>query len=77
VPTPDRPPWVVDTLRTVASRVRGRRLDDDLTQFELAERAGVDERTVQRVEAGRYDIKLSYLLRIAHALNVHITDLLA
>lgn len=76
MPAPDRPPWVLTAFRLAATRVRGRRIDGDLTQDELAERAGIDTRTIQRIEAGRYEVKLSHLARIAHALNVRISDLL-
>lgn len=71
------PPWVLADRRTAARRVQGLRTDRSLNQYELAEAAGLSRDTVQRVENGRVEIKLSALSRIAHALNVPITDLLA
>lgn len=76
MPAPDRPPWVAHALQTVAQRVRGYRIDGNLTQDELAFRTGIDSRTIQRIEAGRYEVKLTHLARVARALNVRMTDLL-
>lgn len=52
-------------------------MDRNFTQEELAGLSGIDRSTIQRLEAGSSDAKISHLLRIARALNVHVTDLLA
>lgn len=77
MPAYDHPPWVLSDRHTAANRVRGCRLDRDLTQEELVELAGLDRSTLQRIESGNWEIKLSHLSRIAHALGMRITDLLA
>jgi transcriptional regulator with XRE-family HTH domain len=41
-----------EILRELGSRLERRRIDAGLTQAELAERAGVSKRTVERIEAG-------------------------
>ncbi|MER6534654.1 helix-turn-helix transcriptional regulator [Streptomyces sp900105755] len=46
-----------------------------MTQESLAYAAGLDRSTVQRMEAGQ-EMKLSHLLLVAHALRVHVVDLL-
>ncbi|MFM9616893.1 helix-turn-helix transcriptional regulator [Streptomyces turgidiscabies] len=46
-----------------------------MTQETLAHASGVDRSTVQRMEAG-HEMKLSYLLLVAHGLRTHVTDLL-
>lgn len=46
-----------------------------MTQETLAHEAGIDRSTVQRMEAGS-EMKLSHLLLVAHALRMHVTDLL-
>ncbi|WP_347882596.1 helix-turn-helix transcriptional regulator [Streptomyces sp. TRM75561] len=46
-----------------------------MTQETLAHPAGVDRSTIQRMEGG-HEMKLSHLLLVAHALRVHVTDLL-
>jgi DNA-binding Xre family transcriptional regulator len=46
-----------------------------MTQESLAHSSGIDRSTIQRMEAGA-EMKLSHLLHVAHALRVHVTDLL-
>ncbi|WP_257230921.1 helix-turn-helix domain-containing protein [Streptomyces sp. UH6] len=46
-----------------------------MTQESLAHATGIDRSTIQRMEAGS-EMKLSHLLHVAHALRVHVTDLL-
>jgi transcriptional regulator with XRE-family HTH domain len=68
--------WIIDARRAVGDRVRVRRLYKNLTQERLAELTGVDRSTLQRIEAGSNDAKLSHLLRIARALDMLPSDLL-
>jgi DNA-binding XRE family transcriptional regulator len=51
-------------------------MDADLTQEKLAERTGISRTTLQSIEAGRNDPKISHLLLIASAVGVSIHDLL-
>ena len=51
-------------------------MDANLTQEKLAERTGISRGTVQSIEAGRNDPKMSHLLLIARAVGVSIHDLL-
>ncbi|WP_265561030.1 helix-turn-helix domain-containing protein [Streptomyces hygroscopicus] len=46
-----------------------------MTQESLAYASGLDRSTIQRMEAG-HEMKLSHLLLVAHALRVHVVDLL-
>ncbi|MET9073801.1 helix-turn-helix transcriptional regulator [Streptomyces sp. NPDC004232] len=46
-----------------------------MTQESLAYAANIDRSTLQRMEAG-HEMKLSHLLLVAHALRVHVVDLL-
>ncbi|MBL3664576.1 helix-turn-helix transcriptional regulator [Streptomyces sp. M2CJ-2] len=71
----DQPEWVLAARRATGDRIRVRRLHQNMTQESLAHAAGVDRSTVQRMEAGA-EMKLSHLLLVAHALRVHVTDLL-
>ncbi|MYU30731.1 helix-turn-helix domain-containing protein [Streptomyces sp. SID7810] len=71
----DQPKWVLEARRAVGDRIRVRRLQQTMTQESLAHEAGVDRSTIQRMEAGA-EMKLSHLLLVAHALRVHVTDLL-
>lgn len=76
MPNQDPPAWVLDQRRAIGARIRDRRLWADLTQERLAERVGVDRRTIQRIEAGTSDPTLTVLLLIAHTLRTSIADLL-
>ncbi|MGW1135230.1 helix-turn-helix domain-containing protein [Streptomyces griseoluteus] len=71
----EQPQWVLDARRAAGDRIRVRRLHLNLTQEGLAHESGVDRSTIQRMEAGA-EMKLSHLLLVAHALRVHVTDLL-
>jgi transcriptional regulator with XRE-family HTH domain len=48
----------------------------ELSQEALAELAGLERRSIQRYESGARDPRFSDLLMIAHALHVHVRDLL-
>lgn len=71
----EQPRWITDARKAVGDRIRIRRLREDMTQETLASNAEIDRSTLQRMEAGA-EMKLSHLLRVAHALRVHVTDLL-
>jgi transcriptional regulator with XRE-family HTH domain len=75
VPPADHPEWIPDARRTLGTRIRTRRLHKGLTQEQLAERAGIDRSTIQRIEGGLNDPRHSHLLRIANALDIPLADL--
>jgi transcriptional regulator with XRE-family HTH domain len=58
------------TLARIAANVRRLRTEQQLTQAELAERANVDLRYLQRVEAATVNAGASYVAALAHALGV-------
>jgi transcriptional regulator with XRE-family HTH domain len=64
-------------LPMVGERVRRLRLERGLSQEALARAAGVNRRSVGRVEVGRSGVHLLTLWRMADGLNVHPADLLA
>ncbi|MFF5703369.1 helix-turn-helix domain-containing protein [Streptomyces sp. NPDC012794] len=70
------PQWVLDARRVVADRVRCARIDAGWTQERLVEISGVDRSTLQRLEAGTHDTRISALLMVAHALRVPAKDFL-
>ena len=72
----DQPEWITSAQQALGRRVRDARVYADLTQEELAEMAGIDRSTIQRIEGGQNDAKFSHLLRVAHALRVPTRDLL-
>jgi transcriptional regulator with XRE-family HTH domain len=75
VPASDHPQWILDARRAVGDRIRIRRLHLNMTQESLAYEAGLDRSTIQRMEGGS-EMKLSHLLLVAHALRLHVVDLL-
>ena len=66
----DLPEWVYQHRREVGARLRAVRLDRDLTQEQLAERVGIDSKTVSRAENGRHTITIDLVARFARALGV-------
>jgi transcriptional regulator with XRE-family HTH domain len=57
-------------LTEVGARVARHRLEANLTQSELAQRAGVGLRTLQRLESGEVAAQLSVFLRVCRALGL-------
>ncbi|MEU8136559.1 helix-turn-helix transcriptional regulator [Streptodolium elevatio] len=76
MPPDSRPDWVRERTRALGVRIRGARLDADLTQEELAHLAGVTKMTIYRIEYGLTDPSLSVLLEIAHAVRIPLRDLI-
>ncbi len=48
--------------------------DDEMTQQQLAEKAGVSRQTIIAIEGGKYSPSLELAFRIAHAFDVHINE---
>ncbi|MBA2951972.1 helix-turn-helix domain-containing protein [Streptomyces himalayensis] len=76
MPPHDQPPWILDARRALGARIAARRMYQNLTQERLAEAVGIDRSTLQRIEGGYSDAKISHLLLIAHALDIRLAELL-
>ena len=72
---PDDDEWITARRREIGRRVRDERLRQNLTQDHVWLAARISRYTLQRVEAGA-EMKLTTLLRIAHVLDISLTDLL-
>lgn len=57
-------------LREMGERLAHARLEHDLTQADLAEKAGVSKRTIERLESGEVATQLSGFLRVCRALGL-------
>jgi putative transcriptional regulator len=57
------------------NRVKLARVENDLTQAQLADRAGVTRQTIGLIEAGRFNPSLKLCMAIAKALNKTLDDL--
>lgn len=71
-----RPDWVLHQQRQLGFRIAVLREQREWSQERLAERAGMDRRSIQRYEAGRRDPRFSDMLLIAHAFGIHPKELL-
>lgn len=72
VPPPD---WVVARRRAVGDHIRAARRERKLSQETLAEAAGMDRQSINRIEQGHASPYLDNLIRIAAALDVPLSDL--
>jgi transcriptional regulator with XRE-family HTH domain len=76
VPSPaPQPDWVLIRRRAIGDRIRAARIHTNLTQEKLAELAGMDRQTINRIEQGHQSPILDTLILIAHALGVPLADL--
>lgn len=66
---------VEDLTARIGKRVFELRRLADLTQSELAERAGLGEKYVGEIERGQRDVRLKTLQSLARALQVETCDL--
>jgi len=57
-------------LQELGGRLAAVRIEQNLTQAALAERAGVSKRTVERMESGAVATQLSGFLRVCRALGL-------
>lgn len=72
MPSDPPPAWVLTRRRQIGDRIRtGRKL----SQEKLAELAGLDRKTVNRIEQGTHSTLIDHLLLIADALRVPLRDL--
>ena len=69
-------PEQLDQLRRLGANVRRARLARGLTQEQLAERAELSLRNIQRIEAGQLDILVTTFLRVRRALRCPADQLL-
>ncbi|MBQ1122666.1 helix-turn-helix domain-containing protein [Streptomyces sp. B15] len=72
----ERPEWLTQQRLDVGRRIRDARRWANLSQEALAERIGVERRTVVRTELGITSPPLDRILWIAHALGVSPSSLL-
>lgn len=75
---PSSPPsdeWVIARRQTIGDRIRDARRVARLSQEALAERAGIDRQSINRIELGRQAAYIDNLIRIAYALDLPLADL--
>jgi transcriptional regulator with XRE-family HTH domain len=57
-------------LGEIGSRLAAARLAQNLTQAALANEAGISKRTIERLESGEVEARLSGLVRVCRALDM-------
>jgi y4mF family transcriptional regulator len=62
----------INSLHDLAATIRGRRLSLGLSQAELATRARVSRPWISELEAGKPTVELGLVLRLLHALDLHL-----
>jgi transcriptional regulator with XRE-family HTH domain len=67
---------VAETQRIVAENLLALREAASLTQLQLSELAGVDRKTINRIEKGHFSPSVDTLTRLALALNTSVSELL-
>lgn len=74
MPSDPLPDWVLIRRRQIGDHIRAARKARKLSQEKLGELAGLDRKTINRVEQGHGTVVDHWLL-IAHALDVPLRDL--
>ncbi|MFF4476301.1 helix-turn-helix domain-containing protein [Streptomyces melanosporofaciens] len=66
----DLPPWIQQHRWAVGQRLRALRHERKLTQMQLGALTGLDNKTISRIENGRYPTSIDQIARLARALDV-------
>ena len=64
-------------MKQIGEKIREIRLNENITQEELANECEIDYSQVNRMELGKVNFSISYLFLIANALKVHPSKLLS
>jgi transcriptional regulator with XRE-family HTH domain len=70
MPPHDQPAWVLTQRRATGDRIRELRSRRGLSQEQLAHQAGVDRKTVHRMEQATYNVGVDAYLLVAEVLGV-------
>lgn len=71
----DPPARVLTHRRRIGDRIRAERERQALSQEKLGELAGLDRKTINRIEQATYSTLVDHLIVIADALGVPLRDL--
>ena len=66
-----------DYFKMVGLNIKKVRIQNELTQSELAKKAGIALISLGKIERGEYGAKLETLFNIASVLNIKLAELLA
>ena len=63
-------------LKRFGKNVKIERIKKDLKQADVAERLGIEQNYIAKIELGMQNMSLGKILELANALGVHVEDLL-
>ncbi len=67
-------PELAQTARAdIASQLRAARLSSNLTQQNLAELCGTKKSNISRMESGKYNPSLDFLIKVADSLGMELS----
>ncbi|MHB9857593.1 helix-turn-helix domain-containing protein [Streptomyces sp. YIM S03343] len=75
MPSDPLPDWALARRRAIGDHVRATRTARGLSQEKLGEAAGLDRKTINRIEQGTHSTLVDHLLLVAAALDVPLADL--
>ena len=75
MPSEPLPASVIARRQAIGDNIRAARTVNQLSQEKLGELAGLDRKTINRIEQGTHGTLIDHLLLIADALNVPLADL--
>jgi len=75
VPATPRPDHVRERREQFGDTVREQRLAAGLSQEALAERCGIDRKSISRMETGAFSPRLDSVFSVAEALNIPVSEL--
>lgn len=75
MPSDPLPDWVLTRRRQIGDNTRAARAAKSLSQEQLAERTGLDRKTINRIEQGTHATRIDHLILVAHALGIPLADL--
>jgi putative transcriptional regulator len=68
---------IVETQQSLAQRLYDLRTERSLTQTELSVLAGIDRKTINRIENGHFAPSVDTLVRLSMVMRVPVTDFLS
>lgn len=67
---------IMKRRKQIAEQIMSKRQENEMSQDALAKKAGIDRKTINRIENGHFSPSVETLIRIANALNTHPKELL-
>lgn len=66
---------VDEVIKQIATKVRTLRLEQNMTQEELAARSDIDVRSIQRIESHNISVSLITIIKVSKGLDIELSKL--